>query len=88
MAGLELSDPKRQPYVHDSIVSVRYRRKSYTFRIFYKRHKLLPINQGLSQLAGVEMEGDVLVVMCGKRVGVRNICNALEMRAAEHAVQR
>ncbi|KAJ3779633.1 hypothetical protein GGU10DRAFT_382120 [Lentinula aff. detonsa] len=84
----QLSDPRMQPCVHDSIVTTCHRGKKYVFRIFYKRHKCLPVNQALQQLAGVEMEGDVLVVAVGKKVGIRNIHSNLEMRAAERAVQK
>lgn len=84
----QLSDARMQPYVHDSIVTTNHRGKRYVFRIFYKRHKLLPMNQALQQLAGVQMEGDVLVVAVGKKVSIRNIHSSLEMRAAERAVQK
>ena len=88
LAADQLSEPRMQPYVHDSIVTTCHRGKKYVFRIFYKRHKFLPVNQALQQLAGVEMEGDVLVVAVGKKVGIRNIQSNLEMRAAERAVQK
>ncbi len=85
LAADELSHPKTQSYVHDSIVTIQYRRKTHTFRVFYKRHKLLPINRALQ---GLEMEGDILVVACGKKVGVRNMRGKVEERAAEQAVRR
>ncbi|KAE9382938.1 hypothetical protein BT96DRAFT_1009845 [Gymnopus androsaceus JB14] len=88
LAADQLSDPRMQPYVHDSIVTIFYRGKKYVFRVFYKRHKFLPINQALQNLAGVLMEGDVLVVAMGSKVGIRNIRDNLEMRVAERAVQK
>jgi hypothetical protein len=88
LAADELMGTKRQPYVHDSVVTIQHRRKNYTFRIFYKHHKLLPVNQPIQALDGLAMEGDVLVVACGKKVAVRNIQNNREIRAAENAVRR
>ncbi|KAF9064072.1 hypothetical protein BDP27DRAFT_1230994, partial [Rhodocollybia butyracea] len=88
LAADELMGTKQQPYVHDSVITIEHRRKKYTFRIFYKHHKLLPINQPIQALGGVAMEGDVLVVACGKKVAVRNFQNSREIRAAENAVRR
>lgn len=88
LASDELSGPREQPYIHDTVIRIKHRRKDYTFRVFYKRHKMLPINQAVQALAGVAMEGDVLVVACGKRVGIRNLSSRLEAQAAEHAVRR
>jgi hypothetical protein len=83
-----LSDPRKQPYIHDIAVSIFYRRKEYKFLIFFKRHKLLPINQSIRQLANVDFEGDLVVVAMGNKVGVRNLRGGDEGRAATHAVQR
>lgn len=84
----QLSDPRIQPYVHDCIVTTVFRHKRYVFRVFYKRHKLLPVNQALRRLTGVDMEGDVVIVAVGKTVNIRNIQNGLEMRAADHAMKK
>ncbi|THV00403.1 hypothetical protein K435DRAFT_854751 [Dendrothele bispora CBS 962.96] len=83
-----LSGAKTQPYVHDVVVSVTYRRKAYKFRVFFKRHKLLPINQAVRQLAGIDVEGDVLVVAVGKKVNIRNLRGREENRAADLALRR
>ncbi|KAH7874201.1 hypothetical protein F5879DRAFT_1067459, partial [Lentinula edodes] len=88
LASAELPHPQTQPYIHDSIVKVVHRGKQYKFRVFFKRHKLLPTNQAILQLAGAPMDGDVLVVACGTKVGIRNIRGRLETRAADKAVKR
>ncbi|KAJ3899334.1 hypothetical protein F5879DRAFT_811088 [Lentinula edodes] len=88
VASTELSHPKTQPYIHDSIVKVVHRGKQYKFRVFFKRHKSLPINQAILQLIGAPMDGDVLVVACGTKVGVKNFRTRLEARAADKAVKR
>ncbi|KAJ3847059.1 hypothetical protein EV368DRAFT_51853, partial [Lentinula lateritia] len=88
LASTELPHPQTQPYIHDSIVKVVHRGKQYKFRVFYKRHKLLPTNQAILQLAGAPMDGDVLVVACGTKVGIRNFGSRLEIRAADKAVKR
>lgn len=88
LAADQLSDAKRQPYVHDCTVTTTFRRRRYAFRIFYKRHKHLPLNQAVHTVANVAMEGDVIVVAYGKRVGLRNMRSRLEMRAAQDAVQK
>ena len=88
MAADELREPQLQPYVHDIVVSVTYRRKVYKFRAFFKRHTRLPINQAIQNLAGVNLEGDVLVVACGKKVEVRNLRGRDERRALDIAMHR
>ncbi|KAJ3900220.1 hypothetical protein F5879DRAFT_925620 [Lentinula edodes] len=88
LASEELTHHKTQSYIHDCIVSVTHSGKSYKFRIFFKCHKFLPTNQGILQSANVEMDGDVLVVACGKRVTIRNLRNNIEVRAAEKAVKK
>ncbi|KAJ3736234.1 hypothetical protein DFJ43DRAFT_990276, partial [Lentinula guzmanii] len=88
MASTNLMGARLQPYIHDCVVKIGHRRRQFTFRIFYKRHKFLPVNQAIQALAGVAIEGDVLIVACGKKVAVRNMQNRLEARAAEQAVKR
>ncbi|KAJ3716690.1 hypothetical protein C8R42DRAFT_588697, partial [Lentinula raphanica] len=39
-----LSEARLQPFVHDVVVSVRHRQKTYKFRVFLKRHVQLPAN--------------------------------------------
>ncbi|KAH7871144.1 hypothetical protein F5051DRAFT_447626 [Lentinula edodes] len=87
-AGDLLSEPRIQPYIHDIALTVRYCGKSFTFLVFFKRHKLLPPNQSIQNLQGGHMRGDVLVVACGKRVPIRNLRSGLEDRAADRAIKR
>ncbi|THU76232.1 hypothetical protein K435DRAFT_655195, partial [Dendrothele bispora CBS 962.96] len=82
------SGARTQPYVHDVIVSVIYRRKPYKFRIFFKRHMLLPKNRAIRELTGVDIEGDVVVAAVGKKVDIRNLRGGIETKAADYAVVR
>ncbi|KAJ3897220.1 hypothetical protein F5879DRAFT_814131, partial [Lentinula edodes] len=87
LASEELSHPKTQSYVHDTTVSISHLGKRYKFRLFFKRHKLLPVNQAIMRLANVSMEGDVLVLVCGSKVEIRNL-RSDELRAADKAVRQ
>ncbi|KAJ3885406.1 hypothetical protein GG344DRAFT_59283, partial [Lentinula edodes] len=87
LASDELSHPRTQSYVHDTIVSISHLGKRYKFRLFYKRHKLLPVNQAIQHLADVSLEGDVLVLVCGTKVEIRNL-RSNELRVAEKAVRQ
>jgi hypothetical protein len=80
--------PRRQPYVHDTTVKIRYRRKHYTFMLFFRRHSCLPPNLAVRKLAGVTMDGDVLVVACGTKVNVRGFRGRVEARAADIALTK
>ncbi|KAJ3859657.1 hypothetical protein EV359DRAFT_50514, partial [Lentinula novae-zelandiae] len=73
LASAELPHPQTQPYIHDSIVKVVHYGKQYKFQVFFKRHKLLPTNQAILQLAGALMDGDILVVACGTKAVKRFI---------------
>ncbi|KAJ3769379.1 hypothetical protein FB446DRAFT_648748, partial [Lentinula raphanica] len=88
LASEELSRSSTQPYIHDCVVEVVHRRKRYKFRVFFKRHKKLPINQPILQLSNARMDGNVLVVACGTKVSVKNLGSRLEACAANKAVQR
>ena len=88
LAADELSGQRLQPYVHDVTVTVRYRHKMFKFLVFFKRHKSLPGNRTVHSLSGMEMDGDVLLVACGKRVNVRNLRNGIERKAADLAISR
>ncbi|KAJ3915357.1 hypothetical protein F5877DRAFT_81915 [Lentinula edodes] len=83
-----LSEPRLQPYVHDVVLTIRFRGKSFRFLVFFKRHKLLPPNRTIQSLQGGHMNGDVLVVACGKRAPIRNLRSGLEDRAADRAIRR
>ncbi|KAE9384559.1 hypothetical protein BT96DRAFT_1007957 [Gymnopus androsaceus JB14] len=83
-----LSNPQLQSYIHDMTVTIRYRRILYKFRVFFKRHKYLPINRSIQSLGGGRMEGDVLLVACGAKVSVRNLKSGLETRVADRAMKR
>ncbi|KAJ3709585.1 hypothetical protein C8R42DRAFT_598022, partial [Lentinula raphanica] len=77
-----------QRHIHDTIVDVRHRGKRYSFRIFYKRHKKLPRNRAVRESAKRVMDGDILVVAFGPRVGARNMRGRLEEAAAHVALMK
>ncbi|KAK7448104.1 hypothetical protein VKT23_013862 [Stygiomarasmius scandens] len=83
-----LADARTQPYIHDVVVTITYRNKTYKFRVFFKRHKLLPINQAIRRLSRVSVEGDVLLAAVGKTVEIRNLRGGDERRAADLAVKK
>ncbi|THU90382.1 hypothetical protein K435DRAFT_864323 [Dendrothele bispora CBS 962.96] len=71
--------PSFQPYVHDTDVVYRGSR----YRIFYRRHKRLPINVFLS------FRGEIIIMRLGKK-NVRNVVNARQgdARKAQIIAQR
>ncbi|KAJ3735869.1 hypothetical protein DFJ43DRAFT_1150635 [Lentinula guzmanii] len=83
-----LGNPRRQTYIHDITLSIRYRRTLYKFLVFFKKHKMLPQNQSIQNLGGSPINGDVLLIACGKRVSVRNLRSGLEDRVADKAIER
>ncbi|KAJ3744548.1 hypothetical protein EV360DRAFT_90165 [Lentinula raphanica] len=87
-ADEELTGDTIDSKVHDLIVSITHRRKKYKFRVFFRRHDDLPVNQSILNWANEDMEGDVLVVACGKVVDVRNMRGRLEEKVAKIAVRR
>lgn len=68
-----LDYPVLQPYVHDIYIRVRYNRTTATFRIFFKRHMLLPLNPHLN------LQGDILVM----RVASQNRHSVVNMRSID-----
>ncbi|KAJ3766152.1 hypothetical protein FB446DRAFT_654206 [Lentinula raphanica] len=90
LANEELMKPRGVNYVHDVIVNINYEGKNYTYRVFFRRYMTLPANQPIRNLAGpnVRMEGDLLVVGCGKRVEVRNLGGRQDLLAMREAVRR
>ena len=60
------NDTTMQSYIHDCLVHVHEGKNIYHFRIFFKRHRHLPINQSLHQLsANHTFRGDALVMRSG-----------------------
>lgn len=88
LASEILSGSKLQSYIHDILVTITYRGRLYKFQVFFKRHQYLPNNQTIHNLCGGVMEGDVLLVACGKKVTVRNMRSGIEDRVADLAIQR
>ncbi|KAJ3805514.1 hypothetical protein F5876DRAFT_69730 [Lentinula aff. lateritia] len=88
LASSLLSGPRRQSYVHDITLKIRYRGIVFKFLVFFKRHKMLPLNLSIHNLGGRDMKGDFLLVACGTKVSIRNLRSGLEVRAADEAVIR
>ncbi|KAJ3845691.1 hypothetical protein EV368DRAFT_53653, partial [Lentinula lateritia] len=88
LASHLLAEPRLQPYIHDVTLKIRHCGKVYEFLVFFKRHKRLPLNLSVQNLGGRDVQGDILLVACGKRVSVRNLCSGLEDRAADKAIRR
>ncbi|KAJ3752069.1 hypothetical protein FB446DRAFT_605450, partial [Lentinula raphanica] len=87
LASDTLAGPNIQSYIHDTILNIHHRRRLYRFRVFFKRHVRLPVNQSIQRLSGIRMEGDVLLVACGRQVTVRNLRSA-EGRIADKAMRK
>ncbi|KAJ3866967.1 hypothetical protein EV359DRAFT_35492, partial [Lentinula novae-zelandiae] len=87
-AGNLLLGPRFQPYIHDIALTIHYRGKFFKFLVFFKRHKLLPPDQCIQNLQGGHIDGNLLLVSCGKKVLIRNLRNRLEVRAADRAIKR
>lgn len=83
-----ISNPRTQSYIHDVTVTIHFRGMNFRFLVFFKRHILLPANQAVQAAGGGLMEGDVLVVACGRNVSIRNLRGLVETRAADQAVIR
>ncbi|KAJ3779030.1 hypothetical protein FB446DRAFT_630835, partial [Lentinula raphanica] len=83
-----LSDARLQPFVHDVVVSVQFGGQTRKFRVFFKRHVRLPLNQTLQNIGVHGFEGDVLVVAFGKQAPARNLRGWMENRAADEAIKK
>lgn len=83
-----LSGARIQPYVHDIVVTLDYKRKSYSFRVFFKHHRMFQANQAIRTLANVDIHGDILLVSVGKKVEIRNVRGGDETKAADLAVKK
>ena len=51
-----------QPYVHDCVVTLKIGRRVHTYRIFFKNHKFLPVNQSILEASHERFKGDILVM--------------------------
>ncbi|KAJ3752217.1 hypothetical protein EV360DRAFT_88962 [Lentinula raphanica] len=87
-ASLLLSGHRLQPYIHDTVVHIRYNRNIFTFLVFFKRHKRLPVNVSIRKIGGKAINGDVLLVACGTKCSVRNMRSGVEDKAADLAIKR
>ncbi|KAJ3765864.1 hypothetical protein FB446DRAFT_794636 [Lentinula raphanica] len=83
-----LSGQRIQPYIHDTVVKIRYGERNFTFLVFFKRHRRLPVNTTIQNIGGKAIHGDVLLVACGTNVSIRNLQSGIEDRAADRAVKR
>ncbi|KAF9065528.1 hypothetical protein BDP27DRAFT_1180507, partial [Rhodocollybia butyracea] len=83
-----LSNHQLQPYIHDLMLTIYYEGVLHKFKVFFKRHKYLAVNQSIQHLGGGRMEGNVLLVACGAKVSVRNLRSGMEDQAADRAMKR
>ncbi|KAF9523952.1 hypothetical protein CPB83DRAFT_774687, partial [Crepidotus variabilis] len=62
------ADSAIQPYIHNCIVTVHYRRRINRFMIFFKQHLKLQQNIAIQQLLGRPpvLRGDAVVMRVGK----------------------
>jgi hypothetical protein len=75
-----LSDGKIQPRVHDCIVQVREEGQVHCFRVFFKRHRRLPVNRSLS--LATPFRGDIVIM----RVGALDKLSVVNMRGRDTVV--
>jgi hypothetical protein len=68
-----LDYPGIQTHIHDIYVIIRHRRATSTFRIFFKRHLLLPLNHVL------DVQGDMLIM----RVASKSRSSVVNMRGSD-----
>lgn len=72
-----LDHARLQPYIHDCVVDISEGRHTYSYIIFFKRHRRLPLNCSLGSL----FRGDVVVM----RLGTRN-ARVVNMRGRDSAL--
>ena len=68
-----LDYPTVQPHIHDVYVVVKHGRITTTFRVFFKRHIMLPVSGYLG------VHGDVLIM----RVASRSNASVVNMRSTD-----
>jgi hypothetical protein len=66
-----------QSYIHDCLIRVHEGKHVYNFRVFFKRHRRLHINQSIRRLSDDHtFRGDALVM----RAGARDYNSVVNMR--------
>lgn len=70
-----LDGARTQSYIHDILLRVHSRRTSTNYRIFFKRHVLLPGNPHL----GHAVSGDILVM----RAASKNVLSFINLRSPD-----
>ena len=77
-----------QPYIHDAIVTIKYRRVTSIFHIFMKNHKFLRVNGIIARWANaITWRGDILVMRVGNREPFVSMRGA-DASLADFAVRR
>lgn len=77
-----MSQHRLQPYIHDGIVTVKYRGKDYKFHFFVKNHVQLQPNITVGG-----WKGDIVVMRKGKKFGLVSMPSVLAP-LADFAVRR
>ncbi|OCH84648.1 hypothetical protein OBBRIDRAFT_741238 [Obba rivulosa] len=71
-----LDDMRIQPYVHNSFIRVLHNNQIYTYLVFYRIHRRLPINRTVSLVAhSCSVRGNVVVIRTdrdGRVIGMRH----------------
>jgi hypothetical protein len=75
-----LFDGKIQPHVHDCIVQVCEEGQIHYFRVFFRRHRRLPVNRSLSR--ATPFRGDIVIM----RVGALDKLSVINMRGRDTVV--
>ncbi|KAF8880256.1 hypothetical protein BD779DRAFT_1446341 [Infundibulicybe gibba] len=85
---LLFSGKQFQPYIHDTVVSIVYRKKTTRFHIFVKNHQRLRSNKIVKRWnTGVVWRGDIVVMRKGTTYDVVNLRGA-DASLADFAVKR
>jgi hypothetical protein len=83
-----LADLRTQPFIHDCPITIYEANHIYTFRLFCKNHRLLPVNGAIRQIAAhSQWKGDILIMRSGKKRAVVNM-RSRDAALADFAVKR
>jgi hypothetical protein len=61
---------RRQPFIHDCLLTVNEGTQSHTFQLFFKNHRSMPLNTNISRMVGNRTwRGDMIIMQAGKHAG-------------------
>jgi hypothetical protein len=82
-----LDGARTQPYVHDCQLHVHQGRHVHSFRVFFKRHSLLPRNISVNVPGYATFRGDMVAMKMGKRYDYVNM-SGRDVSVADWAISR